>query len=367
MHPMNTLKTIQLKPIERSIIIFLVSMLAAVFFGFFSKMIPWKTILSFPMSIVTPLGTIHKNNSNTAIAAKLAHIPKVITFSETNATTTIPLESSSYILINRDTQQILSEHNMNERVSIASVTKLLTAVVALDLAKPTDSFLISHKAASIIPTKIGVVPGQHMSLKELLYAMLLTSANDAAEVVKEGVNTEYGKDVFINAMNTKAALLHLKNSHFENPQGFDAPDHYSSAYDLAILTEYALTNYPMISQIVSQPYAFLPENADHKQFDLLNWNGLLDVYPGVSGVKIGNTDAAGKTTIVTATRNNSHVLAVVLGAKTLYDRDLQTASLLDWAFEQVANLPPVNLTHDDLQTKYLSWQTLPHDLSFAVR
>ncbi len=264
--------------------------------------------------------------------------------------------ASAYIVVNNNTGEIIAEKNSTESLPIASITKLMTATVALDLSKPTDLFEISEKASQIEPTRIGVVPGQKMSLEELLNAALLTSANDAIQVIKEGVEKQVTQPVFVNAMNLKAQFLNLKNSHFDNPQGFDGNSNYSSATDLAILAHYALTNYPLITSIVQKQYQFIPENSNHKQFDLYNWNGLLGVYPGASGVKIGNTDAAGKTTLVTATREGQTILVVVLGATTVLERDLWASELLDLGFEKAAGLKPINLTESDFKAKYQTWK-----------
>lgn len=341
--------------VERRIIIFMAGLIFNIVMNVLIQIWPFKLHLS---SVISPVGA---TTIEAHVSERLAHIPIVDTFFTNVQTKTLPLTANAYIVVDQDTKNILLEKNMNQKVSIASVTKIMTAIVALDLADPSDEFIVSEQASKIIPTKIGVVPGEKMNLKELLYAVLLTSANDAAEVIKEGVNAQYGTDVFVKAMNTKASLLNLTNTHYQNPQGFDSTAHYSSAFDLAVLTTYALENYPLIAEIVDKPYAYLPETSGHKQFDLLNWNGLLGVYPGVSGVKIGNTDRAGKTTVVTSTRNNKHILAVVLGTESIYDRDEITAQLLDEGFAMTIQLPPIAVTKQQLQEKYNSWQTYPRD------
>lgn len=265
-------------------------------------------------------------------------------------------EVNAYVVIDYDTGSILADKNSQEQTPIASLTKIMTSVVALDLADPQELFTVSKHAASQIPTKIGVVPGQKLSLHELLQALMLTSANDAADVVKEGIDTKYGEEVFIKAMNKKAEILGLTNSHFTNPQGFDSKENYSSAEDLAVLTAYAMKNYPLFSEIVKKDYVFLAENKNHKQYDLYNWNGLLGVYPNVSGVKIGNTDAALKTTIVLSEREGKNVLVVLLGAPGILERDLWTASLLDFGFTELANLEPIGVTDEQLLAKYATWK-----------
>lgn len=265
-------------------------------------------------------------------------------------------QANGYIVIDYETGEILAERNAESRIPIASLTKIMTAVVALDLAAPEEVFAVTEKAARMIPTKIGVVAGQRMNLGELLNASLLTSANDAIEVIKQGIDLKYGKPgVFINSMNAKAESLGLKNTHFENPQGFDGEAQYSSAADLAVLTRYALEKYTVIKEIVKKDYEFLPANENHKQFDLYNWNGLLGVYPGVQGVKIGNTGKAGYTTVVVSEREGKKVLVVLLGAPGVLERDLWAGQLLDLGFEKLGILP-VGVAEGELRAKYSTWK-----------
>ena len=158
-------------------------------------------------------------------------------------------------------------------------------------------------------------------------------------------------------MNEKAAIVGLKNTHFMNPQGFDDSQHYSTVEDLALLTHYALTNYPLIAEIVKKDYVHLEANNTHRQFDLYNWNGLLDVYPNVMGVKIGNTDMAGTTTIVLSEREGKRMLAILLGAPNVLKRDIWTAGLLDMGFEKTKGLQPIEVSESDLAAKYATWKT----------
>lgn len=263
--------------------------------------------------------------------------------------------ASSYIAIDETTGTIILEKNSHASFPIASLTKMMSSLVALDLAKPEDELTISQQAPTVEPTTIGVIPGQHMTVSELLHGMLMTSANDAAQATADGINQKYNADIFVKAMNAKAQFLGLQETHFANPQGFDDPENYSSAHDLAILASYALTHYPLFAHIVSEDYQQLPVSTFHKQFDLYNWNGLLDVYPGVTGVKIGNTADAGYTTVVSSTRDGHTILVVLLGAPGILQRDLWTSQLLDDAFANAFHLPPVGVTVSELEAKYQSW------------
>lgn len=265
--------------------------------------------------------------------------------------------ASSYVAVDYDTGDIILEKDSLAKFPIASLTKIMTAMVSLDLAKPSEQITISKAAVNQEPTTIGVVENQKMTVEELLNASLLTSANDAAQALKDGINREYNSsDIFVKAMNAKARFLGLKSTSFSNPQGFDNGQNYSSAEDLAIATHYALVNYPLIANIVKKDYQFILKTENHKQFDLYNWNGLLDVYPGVLGVKIGNTDEAKYTSIVLSRRGEKKILAVVLGAPGVLERDLWTSEILDDAFQKSDNLQPVNLTETTLRQKYSTWK-----------
>ncbi len=264
-------------------------------------------------------------------------------------------QASGFTVIDLDTGKVLLEKNGDKKLPIASLTKIMTAVVASDLANSSDTFTASKKAANVEPTRMGVTDGEKVGLNELLHALLMTSANDSAQMIKEGIDQKYGSEIFVRAMNEKAKFLGLKNTHFANPQGFDSPDNYSSADDLAVLSQYALQNYPAIKDVVQQDYQHYDANTNHPQIDLYNWNGLLDVYPGVYGVKIGNTNKAGYTTVVASERNGHHLLTVVLGAPGVLQRDMWAAEALDQGFAKYG-LDPVSVTEVQLQAKYATWK-----------
>lgn len=275
--------------------------------------------------------------------------------SQVNAASELDL-LPSYVAVDFDSGKVLAEKNLSERVSIASLTKIMTAVVALDLASPEELFTYSENARFQPATRLAFIPGDRLTLEELLNAILLTSANDCAQAIKEGIDEKYNGPVFIRAMNEKAKFLGLKNTHFENPQGFDGREHYSSVHDVAILTHYALTHYPLIAQIVAKQYEELHPTSHHVRYEYLNnWNGLIGVYPGTVGVKIGNTADAGHTTAVMSEREGKKVIAVVLGTAGVLQRDLSAAQLLDIGFSQLG-LSPIEVMEEQLLEKYSTWK-----------
>lgn len=264
-------------------------------------------------------------------------------------------QSSAYAVVDMEGGQVIASKNLSKKLPIASLTKIMTSVVALDLVRPGEQFSVPHNATLQVPTKVMLRAGETYRLENLLKFALISSANDAAEVIKEGIDNKFGQGTFIKAMNLKAKFLGLKNTRFANAKGYDNNENFSSAEDLSILSAYALTEYPEIAGIVSREYEDLTGGIDYR-FYLNNWNGLLGVYPGVSGIKIGNTRNAGHTTVVASEREGRKILAVVLGAPGIMERDLWAARLLDLGFTKTAGLKPVNITRNQLQAKYDSWQ-----------
>jgi serine-type D-Ala-D-Ala carboxypeptidase (penicillin-binding protein 5/6) len=156
-------------------------------------------------------------------------------------------------------------------------------------------------------------------------------------------------------MNEKARFLGLKNSSFTNPQGFDNKNHYSSVEDVAILTRYALTHYPLIAQVAQKDSEELLATPTHKYHWLNNWNGLVGVYPGAEGLKIGNTGDAGHTTTVVAEREGKKLIAVLLGAPGVLERDYWTSQILDAGFDKYG-IKPANITEEQLRAKYKTFK-----------
>jgi serine-type D-Ala-D-Ala carboxypeptidase (penicillin-binding protein 5/6) len=264
-------------------------------------------------------------------------------------------QARAYTVVNLASGEILAGKNLHQSLPIASLTKIMTAMVALDLASPDEQITVTPQGVSPEPSKIMLKVGESLSLEELLHSLLLSSANDSAEVIKEGIDNLYKEAVFVEAMNYKAQELGLQDTHFTNPQGFDQPDHYSSAYDLAKLASYALINYPLIAKIAVLESADFRKVPGDNRFFLNNWNGLLTAYPGVVGLKTGNTDNALHTNIVVSKRAGQELVAVILGAPTITKRDLWTAQLLDLGFESLG-IKPASLTEEDLKVRYKKWR-----------
>jgi D-alanyl-D-alanine carboxypeptidase (penicillin-binding protein 5/6) len=222
--------------------------------------------------------------------------------------------------------QILAEKNAHQPLAPASTTKIATALVALRRGQLEEQVVI-HESALIGGAEMGLSPGQVVTLEELLYGLLLRSGNDAATAIAQHIGGSV--DGFVEMMNQEAEALGLADTHFVNPHGLDAPDHYSSAYDLMMITRQALAD-PTFAAIVSaQEYNF------HGR-PLSNRNELLSNYPGADGVKTGTTSEAGECLVASATRDGHQVLVVVLGSE---DRYGDASTLLDYYFDNYAWYP----------------------------
>lgn len=328
--------------------------------GFIISLLQTLGVVRLSSTLISPIPTVVTTDVFTSVKPLLSRVKNTYTLADKTSLIGSAFASGSYdkakayVVVEYDSGRILASHNAKTRLPIASLTKIMTAVVALDLTTPSSRFRVSRKSTTVIPTRIGVVAGQSLTVAELLHALLLTSANDVADVIQEGIDGVYKSDVFIRAMNAKAQFLGLTNTSFDNPQGFDGQTNYSTASDLAVLTHYALTNYPLIASIVGKEYQFLPADKFHKKYDLYNWNGLIGVYEGIQGVKIGNTGKAGKTTIVLSARKDKKVLAVLLGAPGIIERDLWAGQLLDMGFLEYDMLP-IRINKTRLMKKYQTW------------
>lgn len=330
--------------------IFVLSFLA----GLLMVALPFFGIKS-PLKLASPL-SIKPVDSFEKVKTKLERVKSNLSLIENSYASSGEVNSASaYAVLDLNSTKLLLEKNFSERLPIASLTKIMTAIVSLDLLDKKELIEVNIEATEVEPTNMGLIQGQIWSLEDLLHGLILTSSNDVAELIRLRIDAQYGEGTFIKAMNTKASFLGLKNTHFENPQGYDSVNNYSSVEDLANLSFYAIKNYPTIAEIAKKDYQFFPESENHKQADLYNWNGLLGVYPGILGLKIGNTEAAQKTTIVLAEREGKQILVVLLGAPGVLERDLWASQLLDLGFEKLG-VSKVGITESQLKQKYSSWK-----------
>lgn len=246
-------------------------------------------------------------------------------------------DSKSAILIERDTGTILYEKNMHEKLSPASMTKIMTMLLvmeAIDEGKISleDKVTTSEFAASMGGSQIFLEPGEEMTVKELLLAVAVVSANDASVALAEKISGS--EELFVEMMNQRAKELGLENTQFQNTTGLPAENHYSSAYDMAMLAR-ELLKHEEITDFTKIYESYLREDTD-KKFWLVNTNKLVRFYPGVDGLKTGYTSEAKYCLTVTAKKDDMRVIAVVFGAPTSKSRNAQISKMLDYSFSQYA-------------------------------
>ncbi len=233
------------------------------------------------------------------------------------------------ILVDYNTGRILYAKLPHDIKAIASTTKIMTAILAIEHGNLTD-VITATDGDMTGESVMGLVPGEQQTLHDMLYGMLLPSGNDAAMAIARYVGNKLTEPAdekdpikrFVNLMNQEAAKLGMHDTHYANPHGLDDAQHTSSAYDLATITWYALHN-PTFAEVVGSTSYTIPGHY------LLNTNELLTRYPGADGVKTGLTDNAGLCLVGTATRNGQRMISVVLNSPTWYD---DSSALLDYGF-----------------------------------
>ena len=241
--------------------------------------------------------------------------------------------AKSAILIDPSTKTIIFEKNMNEEVSIASLTKMMGLVLIFEnidngKIKYTDKVIASANASGMGGSQIWLETGEEMSVEDLLKGIIMASANDGIVAMAEYIGGS--EDNFVKMMNDKAKELGLSHTNFVNSTGLDETNHYSSAHDVAMIA-IELMKHDDIFKFTTIYEDYLRKDTN-KKFWLVNTNKLLKTYNGADGLKTGMTDNAGYTMAVTAKRNDMRLLAVVLGEKDGKVRNRETAELLDYGF-----------------------------------
>lgn len=219
----------------------------------------------------------------------------------------IRVDARNAIAIDSTNNKILFEQNGFEVVSMASTTKILTALVTIQRGDLDKKLTVSKNAASIRGSKVGYSEGEEITIRELLYGLMFRSGNDAAITLAEGLGGSI--EGFAEMMNTTARRIGITDSHFESPHGLDSNDHYSSAYDLAILTSKAMEN-KIFCEIVGSKQ--ITKDKYNFTRDYNNINKLLYMIPEANGVKTGYTGQAGKCLVSSIKDHNRNIIIVVL-------------------------------------------------------
>lgn len=251
------------------------------------------------------------------------------------------LQAKSAILMDSLSGQILYAHNEHESRAPASITKIMTLVVALEAVREgkvslEDEVSASFEATSYGGTQIWLEPGETMSLYDLLMAVAVGSANDAAVAVAEHIAG--AQENFVELMNIKARQIGMKNTQFRNVHGLDAQGHYSTAYDIALLSRYALLNLPELLDYTDN-WEYRVRQGTEIETWLVNYNKLLRRYDGADGLKTGFTNSAGHSVSATAVRGDTRLIAVILGGINSENRFEEATKLLNYGFANFETVP----------------------------
>ena len=299
------------------------------------------SILSFGISTISFCDDIDEEviDVNAEILETTSPAQSEIKIPETN--------SRACVVIDRNTNTILYGKNEKQQRKMASTTKIMTATIIIENCNLDETIEISKKAAGTGGSKLGLKTGDKITIRDLLYGLMLRSGNDAAVALAEyaGGNIEG----FAELMNKKASELSLTNTHFETPHGLDSDEHYTTAYELALLSNYALNN-TTFAQIVGTKEYTITINGYPKQ--LSNTNELLGNFEGVYGIKTGFTNGANRCLVTACKRGDMDIICVVLGADTKKFRTVDSVKLIEYAYSNYKNIEITDLIND----KYSNWK-----------
>lgn len=248
----------------------------------------------------------------------------------------VAISAETAAVIDVQSGRILYGKDMHKRMRIASLTKIITAIVAIESGNLEETVTTSKNAYGVEGSSIYLSLGEKQKLIDLIYAIMLRSGNDAATAIAEHVGGGSAKK-FVDQMNAKVRELGLTGTHFANPHGLDAENHYSTAHDMAVLTAYALRN-PIFAEVVKTKVKRIPWEGKEWERVMRNKNKMLFRYEGADGVKTGYTEAAGRCLASSATRDGRQLAAIVLNDGRDWD---DSAKLLDYGFSKYQQAPIV--------------------------
>ncbi|MDP3987648.1 MAG: serine hydrolase [Candidatus Levybacteria bacterium] len=312
--------------------ILILLMLTIVFFSveylFFNPI--EKNKKNIPMSPLPEFLTILKNNQVSSLSLFLPNIEI-----KPSSLKKPDIEAKSVFVYDLTSKMALYTKNINERLPMASLTKVMTAIISLENKKPDDRYFV-RKSSLVGEDSMGLTEGEILNIDELLYGLMLSSGNDAAEVLAD--NYSKGRIGFVKAMNDKAKALGLKDTHFTNPSGLQGDgNQYTTAYDLFVITNYAISNFPLFNKVVSTFQYEISYSKMHKYFFLENETNLLTSYPGVKGVKTGYTPEADLCLITYLDYKGHKIIGVILGSN---NRRQEMKELLDYSLKAQGIPPP---------------------------
>lgn len=247
----------------------------------------------------------------------------------TNPIFATDISSPSAVVICEESGRILYDKNANEKRKMASLTKLMTAILLVENCDMNEKIIVDKRACYIGGSEAGIKPNDEVIAKDLLYGMLLPSGNDCAVAI--GYHIGGNIENFAKLMNKKAIDLGLKNTCFENPHGLDSDNHYTTAYEMALIAKYA-KSYNVISKAASSTEATVVFGT--QLVNLHNTNRLLRTYPKATGMKTGFTNGANRCLAASASSDNLNLISVVLGSDTSDIRFNDTKTILEECFSK---------------------------------
>ena len=253
------------------------------------------------------------------------------------------LNARSCIVLDRTSKKILYGKNEYNKVKMASTTKIMTATIILENCDLDKTVTISKKAASTGGSRLGLKANDKITIRDLLYGLLLVSGNDAAVSLAEECSGSVAD--FAVLMNKKALELGLTNSHFETPHGLDSDNHYTTAYELALLSDYALNNSTFLNIVGTKTYTIYINGYPKS---IHNTNELLGNLDGVYGVKTGFTNGANRCLVTSCKRGDMDIICIVLGCDTKNFRSSDSTKLINYSFDNFEYVDIENIVKKNL-------------------
>lgn len=221
------------------------------------------------------------------------------------------LSASAAVVMKSDTGRVLYERNAREKMSMASTTKIMTALLAVESGKMQQNVTVTQKMTAVEGTSMGLRRGDVLTLENIVRGMMLLSGNDAANAVAEFLSGSSEK--FAERMNEKAKSIGMNDTNFATPSGLDDEEHYTTAYDMALLGSYAMKN-PAFRRIVSEYYGVVEYSEPKTEYTYRNHNRFLTMYDGACGIKTGFTKKSGRCLVTAVEKDGSVIVAVTLKA-----------------------------------------------------
>ncbi len=300
-------------------------------------------ILSTNMSIV------YADDVDNEELLETQDINEVVETISNNVTEMPSTNSRRTVVYDRKSKTVLFGKNEDTKSAMASTTKIMTATIVLENASLNEKVTVSSKAGGTGGSRLGLKKGDEATVNDLLYGLMLRSGNDAAVALAEHVGGSVSE--FANKMNKKAEELGLVNTHFVTPHGLDSSEHYTTAYELAKLTDYALEN-SKFAEIVGTKFTTIYINNQPRQIS--NTNELLGVLNGVVGVKTGFTNNAGRCLVTETKREDLDIITVVLGADTTKFRTKDSIALIEYTY---SNYRTVDLEEKIIE-QFNNWKNI---------